>query len=236
MLQLIVFFLLLTSRIFTSEQNTFPPIFVSLGANCDVASKLQDNALRSAAFPFDWLLTTNHDRLPILLDDDFAFFLDKSVIYRHPENPMILENAYYEIEFRHDPSENPEANLDEHLKEVALKYERRIARFRRLGEYPGKVFFIRAADNTEVHSHYWSRPGQNIITSEQAEKLRGALDRYFPKLDFQLIIFNFKEETTLKIENIKGVTEFKIRKSHRELDYAPCLRRLSRITRSFCTY
>ena len=73
--------------------------FVSLGSNCEAAVHLNENHLRKAAFPFDWLLTCNHDRFLLLLENDFAHFLDEQYLLQHPKHPYVIENCHYEIEF-----------------------------------------------------------------------------------------------------------------------------------------
>ena len=204
-------------------------LFISLGGSCDVAVKLREHNLRTEAFPFDWLLTLNHERFLELLDDDFQFFLNENCIFQNPENPFILENKYYEFEFRHDWPVSLTNDLTCHLQEITSKYERRIARFRKLGEYAGKVIFIRTAYDVQNGGiYYWWNDDQQRITAEQAKTLKMALDRFFPLLDFTLVIINYKGEDVQKIANIDGVIEFKIRKDKKTIDYAMLLNHLSK--------
>jgi hypothetical protein len=215
-LKLILFFLL-------SAQN---PLFVSLGCNCDVAIKLRESELRTHAFPFDWLLSLNHEKFLKLLNEDFTHFLDEEVFFYSPENHLILDNDYYELEFRHDWVENPQDPLKNQLASLAPKYERRIERFRELKSYEGHVYFLRTAyDVLNGGMQLWWRDDHQRITKDQAKSLKVALDAYFPKLDFTLVIINFKEEKLPKIE-LEGVLEFKIRRSHKHLDYALMLNKL----------
>lgn len=192
------------------------PLFVSLGY-CEVAVKPREHELRTEAFPFDWLLTLNHERFAELLDNDFAFFLDEQYMFQNPENPSYLENKYYEIEFRHDPPSTPVSYLTDHLQEITPKYEKRISQFRQLGNYPGKVFFIRSAyDLQNGGSYYWFQENQKVISEEQAVILKKSLDRFFPSLDFTLVIINYKEENTPSIRNINGIIEFQIRRTNKQ--------------------
>jgi len=205
-------------------------LFVSLGGYCEVATQLRDHELRTKAFPFDWLLTLNHEKFLDILDDDFQFFIDESCIFQHPEDQSILENKQYECEFRHDPPVDLENGLTCHLQEISSKYERRIDRFRQLKEYAGEVFFIRSGsldgyvyDYPRGGPYYWWNENQRCITTEQAKALKMALDRFFPLLNFTLIIINYTEEREEKIDHIEDVIEFKIRKNFRTLDYSKLL-------------
>ncbi len=188
------------------------PLFVSLGSFCEVAGQLRNHNMRKEAYPFDWMVTLNHEKFLKLLDDDFRFFLDQNYFFRKPDCPGILENSYYECEFRHDPPENPADSLSCHLERIASKYERRIARFRKLKEYTGKVFFIRSADD---------------ITMNQAKSLKMALDRFFPLLDYTLVIVHSSQDNFDKIVNHDDIIEFKIRKNRETQSYAILLHRLS---------
>lgn len=199
-------------------------LFVSLGSHCEIAAHLNENCLRKAAFPFDWLVSSNNACLTRIINDDFLFFLDERYLFQHPTGPYIIENSCYEIEFRHDWPSNLEGNLNkyvEQLQEMKPKYDRRINRFRQLRNYPGKVFFIRVAYNFSHNGDsYWGKEeSQGAINSEEAQSLKQALDQFFPCLDFALVIVNYVEANTPPIEVPEGVFEFKIRKSHKHGDY-----------------
>lgn len=197
---------------------------VSLGSHCEIAMHLNENHLRKAAFPFDWLLTCNHDLFHKLLDDDFAFFLDEKYLIQHPNHPYVIENCRYEIEFRHD---GPFLDLQcdpiryrVQLQEMDLKYERRINRFRELRSYQGKVFFIRAAYDLQNDPNlYWGIEDIEQITTEQALEIKKTLDRYFPNLNFTLVILNYLQSNAPPIQPIDNVLEFKINKYKKHEDY-----------------
>jgi Putative papain-like cysteine peptidase (DUF1796). len=200
------------------------PLFVSLGSHCEVAVKLRENKLRSTAFPFDWMHTFVHETFLTLLKDDFLYFSDPQALFQHPTHPHVLENAIYQIEFRHDwPFETLETNpfrYQEQLKRLQKKYERRISRFRKLAAYPGKVFFIRTAFERENDPHaYWLKEGVESISLIQAEEIKAALTHLFPHLNFTLVIVNYKEENVVPIPQKEGLMEFKVRRSHKPEDY-----------------
>ncbi len=205
------------------------PLFVSLGSHCEAAVQLRENQVRKGAFPFDWLITLNHEKFIALLNDDFRFFLDEQSVFRDPVNPPVLENHHYEIEFRHDwPFSDlkwDEQRYAHQLKTMREKYERRIARFREIRNHPGHVFFIRTAyDFENGGGNYWWNEKYAPPNAQQAKELREALERYFPDLNFTLIIINYDEDNLPKIEGVEGVVEYKVRKSHKNEDYQKLLR------------
>ena len=199
--------------------------FVSLGSHCEIAVHLNANHLRRAAFPFDWLLTCKHEHFCRIFDDNFVHFLDEHYFTQHPKYQYVIENSYYEIEFRHDwPFPDLWSDMTrfgQQLEEMKQKYERRIHRFRQLRDYPGKVFFIRAAyDFQNDPNHYWGNDNIDQINAIQAQDIRDALKRYFPALNFTLVIVNYLEENVPTIKWTDKIIEFKIRKSNKQEDYA----------------
>ena len=120
------------------------PLFISLGSACEVVANIENHGLRHASFPFDWLLSVGPQAITQVLKDDFQFFLDEDYFDPHPYHRDVIVNRRYRIELRHDWLGT---NLWDHfyqyretLPEIREKYQRRIARFKSLGEYPGKVF------------------------------------------------------------------------------------------------
>lgn len=203
-------------------------IYISLGSHCEVAAELVTNNLREEAYPFDWLVTLNNDLFTQLILEDFEHFLDDQFLFQNPEFPTIIENSYYQIEMRHDwPF--PELWTDctryaLQLCEMNIKYHRRIERFRSLRDYPGKVFFIRSAYDPLLSPTFFLKQEEpNLISQFDAQKLKNALDQYFPKLNFTLIIINYKEDLVPVIEGINGVVEFKISKKTNHKDYQELL-------------
>lgn len=189
------------------------PLFVSLGGSCHTALALRGAGLRVAAFPFDWLISTNHHVFLKILDEDFQHFTDASVFALHQGVPA-SNNLYYNIGFPHDFDLNNFAcgNGVKQWDTFKEKYDRRINRFRQLRQYPGKVFFVRAM---------WSqlnegKNGEFYENKKRAQELRSALDRYFPSLNFTLIILSYNDLPIPSIHGVKGVVEWKIGRSHQE--------------------
>jgi len=186
-------------------------LIVSLGSGCDTALTLRDCGLRNVAFPFDWLVTDSHEKLILLLDDNFEFFTNKTMFSpledpRISDHPNCLKNNYYDILFYHEGStlyewSNAE-KYEEQLNRLKDKYDRRIDRFRELSSYPGEVYFIR--------NFVSSNPIQANCHSELATELKNALRRFFPDLNFFLVIVTYKDVDAPAISSLEGVMEFRM--------------------------
>ncbi len=170
------------------EEITDSVLFVSLGSHCHPAHDLRAFALRRLAFPFDWIISFNGEALISILEDDFRYFLDESCF---DTIGYALLNTRYELEFLHDGNFTAGV-FSADLPAWKEKYARRINRFRSLKNYKGKVYFIRQNYLYSVTDpHRYFRNEQNItITEEYAWRLHAALQRYFPQLDFSLIVRN----------------------------------------------
>jgi len=185
-----------------------PYLFVSLGGNCWQAQAMRSKVfgLRDAAFPFDWLLTFDNDKLIQCLDEHFAYFTDPSCFVRY-EN-IHLENIRYSFKFTHDwPYQGRHINPGRHrgqLDSIKEKYERRIARFDSIKNFKGKVFFVRCF---QIDPRYQGEPGWN---ADKARALYDALKRYFPDLDFELIVVSCTDSTVPEVGDICGIREYKI--------------------------
>jgi len=190
------------------------PLFVSLGANCEMALRLRDCGLRDAAFPFDWLVSRSVDSFVELLDHDFESFLDEKCYVQLDIDSRWVKNTVYDIVFIHDwpftdTTTSDPLRFAQQIEAIQIKYERRINRFRKIKQYQGKVFFFRT---------FWFEEG-DYVTHQNALDIKGALDRYFPELDFTLVIVNFTDSNAPDIDGIDEVIEFKIRREHNLHDW-----------------
>ena len=167
-------------------------LFVSLGSYCAPASLARSCGYRKAAFPFDWNICLDGEKLIEILDEDFAHFLNED--YLVPFGWATLMHTRYHLEFVHDGSWDAE-NASLYLPLLQAKYKRRIERFKNLKNHRGKVIFIRAAyiySTEDMHRFYKIK--ENIeISEEYALKLYETIKKYFPKLYFSLIIINNHE-------------------------------------------
>ena len=205
----IILLLLLASvsRIFTDESFDFegdasfskPYMFVALGHNCHLAQATRSYGLRDAAFPFDWLITINVDKFLLCLDERFEHFSDESCFFREGDHCDVT-NVRYDLKFTHDWVFNygpvsPELN-SAHIAHINQKYARRIARFESLKSYKGKVFFMRSFASDLDYQN------------DSALKLRDALRRFFPNLNFVLVIVNWTGNSIFKAGLITDVKEY----------------------------
>lgn len=189
MMRYLFLFLILGCDLLCSPQDDV--LFVSLGSNCNPGIYLKYYGFRTASYPFDWLLTIDGDRFIELLDSDFQDFLDGKYLGRHQGN---LVHTYYHIEFRHDFEE---------IEELRAKYQRRIARFKELDQYSGKVIFIREAYSQATNpSLYWPNQEGLEISEESALRLNRAMKKLFPHLDYTLVILNSNDRDVDEINQI----------------------------------
>src|SRR3990167_144459 len=205
--------LLIFSAVAVADEG--PPLFVSLGSHCEVASYLDWHKARTAAYPFDWLFTFDYAKFLALMDNDFALFMDKAYLKQESRGNVFHEK--YHIDFWHDWYET---DFEDRYLEVAEKYERRLERFRELGKHPGKVYFIRAAFDLNLSPLYWNLTKECLtIDKSHAEALRNTLRKKFPGLDFALVVINYAEMDSPDLEDLERILEYKIRKSHKIEDY-----------------
>jgi len=120
-----------------------------------------------------------------------------------------LENIHYDFKFTHDwPYQDAKVNNARHegqLKFIEKKYARRIARFDNLRHFKGKVFFMRcfATDSTYTGEYGWN--------AQNAQNLNDALKRFFPELNFTLVVVSCTDSSISDIGNIDGIKEYKIK-------------------------
>ncbi len=177
---------------------------ISLGGDCHTTIALRDLGFRKEAFPFDWVISTDHSVFIKILNEDFYNFLDENCFVIVDGVPS-RRNIYYVFDFPHD------FDLSEDRKSewasFKEKYERRIERFRALRLYQGKVFFIRTL---------WSQPTEEVQENyKRTIEIRDALDRYFPELDYTLIIWSYSDLNIPALEPIEHVIELRIPRAHR---------------------
>ena len=183
-----------------------PYIFVSLGCNCWQADALRWHSLRNAAFPFDWLFTLDADGLIKCLDEKFKYFSEESCFLRYGNTH--LENTYYNFKFIHEwpypDARDSKERYEGQLEFIKKKYAKRIARFDSLRFFKGKVFFMRFFQIDQNYKDKWGWNTQN------AQNLNNALKRFFPELDFTLVIVSYTDKNVSEIGIIDGVKEYKI--------------------------
>jgi hypothetical protein len=177
-------------------------LFVSLGSYCTPASLVRSCGLRKAAFPFDWNITLDLNKVIEMIDDGFAHFFDPQYLLP-AANGSALYHTRYHIEFVHDGTWGG-AEHDSNMKILTSKFGRRIQRFKNLALYPGKVYFLRSAYRyTMTDPHRIYQIEENVeISDEDAMRLERSLKNRFPNLDFTLIIVNNHLDKDVVVEKI----------------------------------
>jgi hypothetical protein len=180
---------------------TAEPLYVSLGSICAPASMLREAGVRRAAFPFDWMISVDGEKLIELLENNFLNFLDQKYLKPFMNNGILLQN-YYHMEFSHEGDWHNYNRVQkiEKLQNLTDKFQRRITRFRNLNNYSGKVVFIRVAWPLSVHPNYaFADKGNLEISKEYALRLRNALKKLLPNLNFHLVIMNTSDASEIGI-------------------------------------
>lgn len=194
-------------------------LFISLGSTCRPAGLLRTFELRKAAFPFDWVLSVDSEKLLEILEDEFLEFTNED--YLVPDNYLMpnasgagLYHIWYHLEFLHD-GDWTGAAYSSNMEKFKSKYERRIERFKSLRDYKGKVIFVRTSW-PEAHSGpgiFYKCQENNEISEHYAFRLSSTLRKFFPKLNFILVVINFDvnpKETLIERELPDGSIEIRI--------------------------
>lgn len=179
-------------------------LFVSLGSTCDPAKMLRFCGFRKVAYPFDWLVSMDGDKVREMIEDDFAYFLEPSCLVSYASGSALL-HTFYHLEFLHDGKWSA-AEYSTSWATLYAKYQRRIERFRSLENFSGRVFFIRTAyphSHNDPHRYYLVE--ENLeITEKAAQELYGSLKKRFPRLKFTLVILNCHYENRFVLEKKMG--------------------------------
>src|SRR5690242_4485052 len=83
-------------------------LFVSLGSTCITAHMHRECKIRKAAFPFDWIISLDGEKLIDILEEGFLHFLDPDVLQ---VSGQALLNHYYHLEFLNE-GDWEDANYD----------------------------------------------------------------------------------------------------------------------------
>ena len=57
------------------QQVNQEPLFISLGSTCTTAHMHRECGIRKAAFPFDWIVSFDSEKLIDILEENFLHFL-----------------------------------------------------------------------------------------------------------------------------------------------------------------
>lgn len=133
--------------------------YISFGNNCAVAYQMEKLGLRQIAFPFDWILTPNLEKIIQLIDNKFQDLFESLEYKRLSGNfPYLNEdqwieqtsqtqrviNRKYNLTFVHDFRNKDDFSI------VLEKYQRRIYRFLNIMSDPNvKKYIFRISHQKE---------------------------------------------------------------------------------------
>ena len=139
---------------------------ISLGSFCSVAMELEKIGLRSASYPFDWLISESFESVIGLIKSNFDSFLDPCDI--SVENkPHVYYKESLKIHFHHDF--NASDALDVQIPQVEKKYQRRIRRF--YSDICKPTLFVR----------YCIRPEDEVFVRENEDAILRYLQSFNPE-------------------------------------------------------
>lgn len=156
-----------------------------MGTSCYIALELVRNKQRLAAFPFDWILSFDHEKFVDLLTQKCADFTNPIYLKRSPSGTVV--HTKWMLDFRHDwkvSSENEWNN--EETTQILAKYNRRIQRFFTvLQDFKGTVHFYRTSfpkDYDPTGLSTYTRQACEPMPLELQIKLFNTLQTLFPNL------------------------------------------------------
>lgn len=120
--------------------------YISLGYFCSVAMELERIGLRSASYPFDWLVTPRMSNVMEMIETHFEGFLEENCLRLKDGSDKIYINSQTGFSFVHDFE--AKKSLSEQIDGVRQKFERRIERFYRDIEEP--TLFVRYISDEAV--------------------------------------------------------------------------------------
>jgi hypothetical protein len=167
---------------------------------CQVAFQLAAHNRRSAAFPFDWVITS-FDSIYAFLANEGAFFLDSDKVVFIDNRPIpqledgppvfFVTETVYHFQFLHDFELSP--NFMKDYGTIKEKYDRRIKRLLDVLHSNKKVLFIRRG-----------------ITYQQAILLDDLLHTRYPQLNYTILALDSTEEIKYNW-NLERVKNFYLR-------------------------
>lgn len=177
-------------------ENTYA-LVIGLGDLCQVPHQLSVHKLRTAAFPFDWAITSFESLYQFIANEGVCFLdSDKIVFVNHPSDyhanaTSYIEDTVYHIQLIHDFELNE--NYMQDYEKIKSKYDRRVKRLIDALHSDKKILFVRRSMNFE-----------------QAVLLDELLHTNYPQLNYTLVALNNSEES-LHDWGLQRVRNFRLR-------------------------
>lgn len=111
---------------------------ISLGYFCEVAGELEKYGLRSASYPFDWMIS-DFSGVIKCIEEEFKDFLNEEYLSQSFNDRTHYKNEKYNFYFFHDFDKFK--SLEKQLSKINAKYKRRAERFLKIIKSP--TLFIR---------------------------------------------------------------------------------------------
>lgn len=121
--------------------------YISLGYFCSPALDLERLGIRTASYPFDWLIS-DFKGVISAIETRFNGFLLYENLQQELSNRSIYTDAYYNFHFYHDFDKY--IPLSKQITKVQEKYQRRIARF--YNDIAEPTLFIRYISDETCHN------------------------------------------------------------------------------------
>ena len=157
---------------------------ISLGSFCSVAMELEKKGLRTASYPFDWLIVDELESVLRLIENNFTDFLDASSMSRE-HRPNVYYNEKINAHFYHDF--NGYDPLESQITEQQKKYDRRIKRF--YDDIQQPTLFVR----------YCKTPEDETYIRKNKEKILKYLQSFNPENQI-LYIMSSDQGNSMHIE------------------------------------
>lgn len=184
---------------------TYDFIF-SLGFGCAVSQALRDLGLQRGSYPFDWIGTIGPLMAPRMMAADFKDWFNREdlklwdVRFEGGHIARLYKNVKTGFGFAHDFSNAEE--LYTTYEAAREKYERRIARFKK----------VMAASKT-VLAIYLTRPQDARPTDEELREARETIAKLYPAATIEILCF-YEDESCTRAEEVSSTDGVSVVKAH----------------------
>lgn len=160
---------------------------IPLGHRCSSALAIQYASLRNMSLPFDWVLKLFPRRIKNVLENNFQDFI-----------PDVHKNKFYnKYGFRI-------AHFNENVDEGIKEYVRRIERLKKILQKQNKIYFVYINEDYLYDKDYRDKNFNDDIFSQMIE-LEVYLKKTYPKINYNILFFNFFENKIPKDSNIINI-------------------------------
>ena len=160
---------------------------IPLGNRCSSALAIQYASLRHMSLPFDWVLKLFPRRIKNVLENNFQDFI-----------PDVHKNQFYnKYGFKL-------AHFNKNIDEGIEQYKRRIERLKKILQHENKIYFVYINEDYLYNKDYRDKKFNDDIFSQMVE-LELYLKKTYPKINYNILFFNFFENKIPKDSNIINI-------------------------------